>query len=211
MVTERLIVVLDPPSLESMLDCEVTGSGVVNYRMSMEFMIDANRYNGEYEPTLATEWSISDDGMIWNFKLRQGVQWHDDWGEFTARDVQNSLAYYTNPDCRASYSDYFRSNPGAAVEIVNDYELNMVMQKRPAVDFVYWLSGFRGMPISSKAQWDQSCPNGAADYGSNESGLDLGYCLASRDLVAEKSARTGPYEYVSFEEGVGLGMEARGL
>ena len=203
LVTERLIVVLDPPSLESMLDCEVTGSGVVNYRMSMEFMIDANRYNGEYEPTLATEWSISDDGMIWNFKLRQGVQWHDDWGEFTARDVQNSLAYYTNPDCRASYSDYFRSNPGAAVEIVNDYELNMVMQKRPAVDFVYWLSGFRGMPISSKAQWDQSCPNGAADYGSNESGLDLGYCLASRDLVAEKSARTGPYEYVSFEEGVG--------
>lgn len=203
LVSERLVVVLDPPSLESMLDCEVTGSGVVNYRMSMEFMIDANRYDGEYEPTLATEWSISDDGMIWNFKLRQGVQWHDDWGEFTAQDVQHSLAYYTNPDCRASYSDYFRSNPGATAEIVNDYELNMEMKVRPAVDFVYWLSGFRGMPISSKAQWDQACPNGASDYGNNESGLDLGYCLASRDLVAEKSARTGPYEYVSFEEGVG--------
>ena len=81
LVTERLIVVLDPPSLESMLDCEVTGSGVVNYRMSMEFMVDANRYDGEYEPTLATEWSISDDGLIWNFKLRQGVRWHDDWGD----------------------------------------------------------------------------------------------------------------------------------
>ena len=90
LVSERLIVVLDPPSLESMLDCEVTGSGVVNYRMSAEFMIDANRYDGEYEPTLATEWSISEDGMVWNFKLRQGVQWHDDWGEFTAQDVQHS-------------------------------------------------------------------------------------------------------------------------
>ena len=73
----------------------------------------------------------------------------------------------------------------------------MLMQKRPAVDFVYWLSGFRGMPISSKAQWDQNCPNGEADYG------ELGYCVQSRDAVYEKSARTGPYEYVSFQEGVG--------
>ena len=35
----------------------------------------------------------------------------DDWGEFTAQDVQHSMAYYTNPECRASYSDYFRTTP----------------------------------------------------------------------------------------------------
>ena len=197
LVTDLLIVVLDPPSLESMLDCEVTGSGVVNYRMSMEYMVDANRYDGSYDPMLATEWGISDDGKVWNFKLRQGVQWHDDWGEFTAQDVAHSLAYYTNDGCRASYSDYFRNNPGAAVEIINDYEINMAMQQRPAVDFVYWLSGFRGMPISSKAQWDQGCPNGEADYG------EAGYCALGRNATYEKSARTGPYEFASFEEGVG--------
>ena len=197
LVTDLLIAVLDPPSLESMLDCEVTGSGVVNYRMSMEYMVDANRYDGSYDPVLATEWGISEDGKVWNFKLRQGVQWHDDWGEFTAQDVAHSLAYYTNDGCRASYSDYFRNNPGAAVEIINDYEINMVMQQRPAVDFVYWLSGFRGMPISSKAQWDQGCPNGEADYG------EAGYCESGRNATYEKSARTGPYEFASFEEGVG--------
>ena len=59
LVTDRLIAVLDPPSLESMLDCEVTGAGVVNYRMSAEFMVDAGRFDGAYEPMLATEWSIS--------------------------------------------------------------------------------------------------------------------------------------------------------
>ena len=60
LVTDLLIAVLDPPSLESMLDCEVTGSGVVNYRMSMEYMVDANRYDGSYDPMLATEWGISE-------------------------------------------------------------------------------------------------------------------------------------------------------
>ena len=201
LVTNRLIAVLDPPSLESPLDCEVTGSGVVNYRMSMEYMIDASRFDGSYEPMLATEWSITPDGRTWNFKLRQGVRWHDDWGEFTGQDVKHSLAYYTNPECRASYSDYFRSDPGTEVEIVNDYEVNLHTQLRPAVDLAYWFSGYRGVPISSKVQWDQACPNGEADYG------ELGYCAQSRDLVYEKSARTGPYEFVSFEEGVGWQWE----
>ena len=203
LVTDRLIAVLDPPSLESMLDCEVTGAGVVNYRMSAEFMVDAGRFDGSYEPMLATEWSITPDGRTWNFKLRQGVQWHDGWGEFTAQDVKHSLGYYTNPECRASYSDYFRSDPGSEVEIINDYDVNIHMERRPAVDFLYWFSGYRGVPISSKVQWDQACPGGEADYETSESGDSIGYCKASRDMVYAKSARTGPYEYVSFEEGVG--------
>ena len=201
LVTNRLIAVLDPPSLESPLDCEVTGSGVVNYRMAMEYMVEVSRFDGSYEPMLATEWSITPDGRTWNFKLRQGVRWHDEWGEFTAQDVKHSIGYYTNPTCRASYSDYFRSDPGTDVEIVNDYEVNLHTKLRPAVDLIYWLSGYRGVPMSSKVQWDQACPNGEADYG------ELGYCAQSRDLVYEKSARTGPYEFVSFKEGVGWEWE----
>ena len=203
LVTDRLIAVLDPPSLESMLDCEVTGAGVVNYRMSNEFMVDASRFDGSYEPMLATEWDITDDGRTWNFKLRQGVPWQHGWGEFTAQDVQHSLGYYTNPECRASYSDYFRKDPGATVEIVNDYEVNIHMNLRPAVDFLYWFSGYRGVPISSAAQWNQACPNGEADYGTTEGGDPLGYCKQSRDAVYEMSARTGPYEFRSFSEGEG--------
>ena len=206
-VTDRLILVIDSPLLSSMLDCEVTGSGVVVYRMSAEFMVDASRFDGSYEPMLATEWSITPDGRTWNFKLRQGVPWQHGWGEFTAQDVAHSMAYYTNPECRASYSDYFRKDPGVAIEIVNDYEVNMHTQLRPAVDLVYWYSGFRGIPQSSKAQWDQDCPNGEADYGNTEGGDPLGYCKASRDKVYEMSARTGPYQFVSFEEGVGWEWE----
>ena len=42
---------------------------------------------GEFEPALATEWSVNeDDPNVWTFKLREGVTFHDG-AEFTAEDV----------------------------------------------------------------------------------------------------------------------------
>ena len=32
---------------------------------------------GEFLPELATEWSVSEDGMEYTFKLRDDVKWHD--------------------------------------------------------------------------------------------------------------------------------------
>lgn len=43
------------------------------------------------EPNLAESWTVSDDGLVWTFKLRPGVKFHGDWGELTADDVVYSL------------------------------------------------------------------------------------------------------------------------
>ena len=43
--------------------------------------------DGEFEPALATEWSVSEeDPTVWTFELRDGVTFHDG-SEFTAEDV----------------------------------------------------------------------------------------------------------------------------
>lgn len=45
----------------------------------------------EYEPTLAAEWTVSDDARVWTFKLREGVEFHKGYGEMTADDVVYSF------------------------------------------------------------------------------------------------------------------------
>lgn len=48
-------------------------------------------------PMLATEFSISDDGLSYTFTLREGVKWHN--GEdFVADDVVNTWKIVNNPD-----------------------------------------------------------------------------------------------------------------
>ncbi len=50
-----------------------------------------------FTPKLATEYSISDDGLSYTFTLREGVKWHN--GEdFVADDVINTWKIVNNPD-----------------------------------------------------------------------------------------------------------------
>ncbi|MGL6201481.1 MAG: ABC transporter substrate-binding protein [Lachnospiraceae bacterium] len=60
-------------------------NGLVAYNQDMTDII----------PSLATEWSISEDGMEYTFKLREGVKFQkgqfQDGREFTAEDVKYSL------------------------------------------------------------------------------------------------------------------------
>ena len=45
----------------------------------------------EVEPDLAKSWTVSRDGTVWTFKLRQGVRFHKGYGELTAEDVKYSF------------------------------------------------------------------------------------------------------------------------
>jgi peptide/nickel transport system substrate-binding protein len=49
-------------------------------------LIESNIATGKIEPALAESWSVSGDGRVYTFKLRQGVKWHDGV-EFSADDV----------------------------------------------------------------------------------------------------------------------------
>src|SRR5262247_332050 len=62
------------------------------YRGLTRFAIkDGKVTTSEVEPDLAESWTMSDDGTVWTFKLRKGVQFHKGFGEMTAEDVQFSF------------------------------------------------------------------------------------------------------------------------
>ena len=58
------------------------------------------------QPKLAESFEVSSDGLVYTFKIREGVLWHD--GEpFDASDVAYTFNYYRNPDnAAATASNY---------------------------------------------------------------------------------------------------------
>ncbi len=70
-----------------------------NMKSSANFIDTLVDYDahGLVVPSLATEWTVSEDGLVWTFKLREGVHWYDCDGkevaEVTAQDFVDGLTY----------------------------------------------------------------------------------------------------------------------
>ncbi len=75
---------------------------------------------------LAESWSVSDDGLVWTFKLKKNVKWHDGHS-FTAHDVKFSFDLFINPKVtflrKATFKDVMKN------EVVDDYTFRLYMKK----------------------------------------------------------------------------------
>ncbi len=89
---------------------EITTINYLVTSTTAEFSVAANTVDclveydnlGIVRPALATEWSVSDDGLVWTFKIREGVKWFnhkgEEYAEVTAQDWVDALKYTFNPD-----------------------------------------------------------------------------------------------------------------
>ncbi|MEM7566211.1 MAG: ABC transporter substrate-binding protein [Pseudomonadota bacterium] len=76
----------------------------------------------ELMPGLATEWGPTDDPKVWEFKLREGVTFHDG-SPFTADDVLCSFERVPNvPNSPSSFELYTK---GKTVEKVDDFTIRI--------------------------------------------------------------------------------------
>jgi peptide/nickel transport system substrate-binding protein len=68
---------------------------------------------------LAEELEESEDGLQIRFKLREGVMWHNDYGELTAEDIKYSYERFIDPELDAAYADDWATLD--YVEVIDDY------------------------------------------------------------------------------------------
>ena len=130
----------------------------------LEWLIEIDPDTGQYVPWLAKSWEMS-NGRLWRVKLQEGVQYHQDYGEYTARDVVHNHALW----CQEDYPGRADPPSGAyrtgictveRVEVVGDHEVPMHC-KEPCLDFEFYYSEAANVMMFSKAQWD---PEGEMGY-----------------------------------------------
>lgn len=72
--------------------------------------------DGQLQPNLAEKWSISKDGTVFTFVLRDGIKWHDGM-PLTAEDVKYSIEYVGHPDYKGARGSFI-----AAIKGVEDFK-----------------------------------------------------------------------------------------
>ncbi|AGT08461.1 ABC transporter substrate-binding protein [Paracoccus aminophilus] len=85
--TVILAISAEPPALSALAH---TAGPIVSVSAKVTEGLLAYDFDLKPVPQLATAWSVSDDGLTYDFTLREGVKWHD--GQpFTAEDVAWSI------------------------------------------------------------------------------------------------------------------------
>lgn len=87
-------IISEPQTLTPLVSTDLI-AGLINAFMS-DPLVRLNT-KGEYEGRLAEDWTISEDGLVYTFNLRDNIKWHDGT-PITADDVVFTHALILNPD-----------------------------------------------------------------------------------------------------------------
>lgn len=103
------------------------------------------------EPDLAESWTVSDDQLVWTFKLRKGVKFHNGYGEFTADDVVFSLTKAADKAKSSAYKEY----ASMASVVAKDPYTVVITLKEKVPFFLGALVNYHGGYILSKKAWEK--------------------------------------------------------
>ena len=183
-VASRLRLAVSPPATQKMMAHLGARSVMPTLFPMYDFPIHRNYITADYtKEGLAEDWTLSSDGKLWNFKLRQGVNFHKGFGELTVKDIVTTHTVYLGPTSRAG-SGPMRGTTADDIEIVNDHEFNFTTPK-PSPDLLEWWSDARQFAIIS----------------------DTYLNAVGEDVYNQSPIGTGPWTFVSLEINVGAVFE----
>lgn len=127
---------VQPPSIDPVITTATATRDVGRHIFETLVTLDS-----EYQviPMLADSWEISDDGLIYTFKLREGVLFHNGQ-EMKAEDVVASMTRWQEKSSTAQ-----SLIGGATFEEVDEYTLNLVLDE-PSVFTLSALGGSLQFP-----------------------------------------------------------------
>lgn len=172
---ERLIISMTAPTDESNSALGIQGTSGWQLGPMYEWTASVDPETGAYTPMLAEDWTISEKSI--KFRFREGVQFHNGWGEVTAHDFEDSVRDAMHEDNTGSAQ--YRANIDN-VEVLNDREAQVNL-KRINVTLFRNISQFvGGFEIKSSQNFDET-----------------GYPTLDDPPIAG----TGPYQFVERSEG----------
>lgn len=177
---DRVVMAVEPPAREGNEGRHQSAPDNWQLKPIYEYLIGMKADEGKLIPELATEWSVEPDGKAVRFKLRQGVKFHNDFGEFSAKDLLPTWKEIIKQDSLAGASPFWRLVI-EDIEKVSDYEV-VYRLKRPDGNVFNSISRFRaGMEVFSAAQFEKDGP--------------------AENLERGPIAGTGPYQFAERKQG----------
>ncbi|EOS54941.1 ABC transporter substrate-binding protein [Paenibacillus barengoltzii] len=132
------------------------------------------------KPWLAKEWTVSEDGLSYTFKLREDVKFHDGT-PFNAEAVKFNFDRILDPATKAANAAALLQ-PYKSSEVIDEYTVKLNLST-PSRAFLGNLS---------QALLGIVSPTAAKQYG---------------DQLGQHPVGTGPYKFVKWEENAGIQVE----
>ncbi|WP_173304773.1 peptide ABC transporter substrate-binding protein [Streptococcus sp. 959] len=102
--TYNYVYVSDPSSLNYLAENRATTNDIVTNLV--DGLMENDQY-GNYVPSLAEDWSVSQDGLTYTYKLRKDAKWYtadgDEYAPVTAQDFVTGLKYAADKKSEALY------------------------------------------------------------------------------------------------------------
>ena len=112
--------------INPILSTDTTSSAIEGVIFTGLVKVDKNL---DFIPDLAQSWKVSKNGLVWTFKLRKDVTWHDG-KPFTADDVKFTFDTLLNPKINSvRRGDYIIVGKPIQFKVVDKYNVKAILPK----------------------------------------------------------------------------------
>lgn len=199
---------LDPPNAYE-------SEGIQVARQIFDGLVEYDPVTMEIFPAMAESWEISDDGLVYTFKLKEGVKFHSgrectaedfvySWSRVCRAETASYLAYHMDPIVGYDELQAGEGDVLDGVKAIDDYTLEVTL-KYPYADFINTLGHTVFYPVAKEdiEEWGDNYSehvNGTGAFKLVEWKHDQYITLERFDDYYGETAKLETVKYVIFAD-----------